>query len=121
MDGWLDVFLTNGMRLEETYTPENAPTTHLFKNNRDGTFTDVTAKAGIARTGWTVGVCVGDYENDGRGYLFCTTWGHNFLWHNNRSSTFTDATKKTNLYDTRIGRNSGCSSLDFDHHWHRKL
>ena len=114
MDGWLDVFLTNGMRLEETYTPENGPTTHLFKNNRDGTFTDVTAKAGIARTGWTVGVCVGDYDNDGWDDLFCTTWGHNVLWHNNGDGTFTDVTKKAGLYDERVRWNSGCSWLDYD-------
>ncbi len=114
MDGWLDVFLTNGMRLEETYTPENAPTTHLFKNNRDGTFTEVTAKAGIARTGWTVGVCVGDYDNDGWDDLFCTTWGHNVLWHNNGDGTFTDVTKKAGLYDERVRWNSGCCWIDYD-------
>ena len=121
MDGWLDVFLTNGMRLEETYTPENGPTTHLFKNNRDGTFTDVTAKAGIARTGWTVGVCVGDYDNDGWDDLFCTTWGHNVLWHNNGDGTFTDVTKKAGLYDERVRWNSGCSWLDYDRDGHLDL
>ncbi len=121
MDGWLDVFLTNGMRLEETYTPENGPTTHLFKNNRDGTFTDVTAKAGIARTGWTVGVCVGDYDNDGWDDLFCTTWGHNVLWHNNGDGTFTDVTKKAGLYDERVRWNSGCCWLDYDRDGHLDL
>ena len=121
MDGWLDVFLTNGMRLEETYTPENAPTTHLFKNNRDGTFTDVTAKAGIASTGWTVGVCVGDYDNDGWDDLFCTTWGHNVLWHNNGDGTFTDVTKKAGLYDERVRWNSGCCWLDYDRDGHLDL
>ena len=121
MDGWLDVFLTNGMRLEETYTPENAPTTHLFKNNRDGTFTDVTAKAGIASTGWTVGVCVGDYGNDGWDDLFCTTWGHNVLWHNNGDGTFTDVTKKAGLYDERVRWNSGCCWLDYDRDGHLDL
>src|SRR3989449_10334593 len=121
MDGWLDVFLTNGMRLEETYTPENAQTTHLFKNNRDGTFTDVTAKAGIASTGWTVGVCVGDYDNDGWDDLFSTTWGHNVLWHNNGDGTFTDVTKKAGLYDERVRWNSGCCWLDYDRDGHLDL
>src|ERR1700733_2544746 len=73
-DGWLDVYLTNGVRFGETYTPQDAPTPHLYKNNRDGTFTDVTAHSGLARTGWGTGVCVGDYDNDGWDDLFCTYW-----------------------------------------------
>ena len=64
-DGWLDIFLTNGQRLEETYAPGTAPTAHLYKNNRDGTFTDVTAQSGLGVSGWLTGVCVGDYDNDG--------------------------------------------------------
>ncbi|MBP1599150.1 MAG: hypothetical protein H6Q05_4527, partial [Acidobacteria bacterium] len=51
-DGWLDIYLTNGMRLGETYEPGKGPTSHLYRNNRDGTFTDVTEKSGLARTGW---------------------------------------------------------------------
>ena len=59
-DGWLDIYLTNGIRFGETYTPQNAPTSHLYKNNRDGTFSDVTARSGLARTGWgTGGMCRG--------------------------------------------------------------
>ncbi|HZC24459.1 MAG TPA: VCBS repeat-containing protein, partial [Candidatus Binatia bacterium] len=64
-DGWLDIYLTNGTRLNETWPSGQAPTSHLYKNNRDGTFTDVTEKSGLARTGWQTGVCVGDYDNDG--------------------------------------------------------
>jgi len=82
-DGWLDIYLTNGVRLGETYEPGKAPTSHLYKNNRDGTFTDVTERSGLARTGWQTGVCVGDYDNDGWDDLFCAFWGHNILFHNN--------------------------------------
>jgi hypothetical protein len=60
-DGWLDIFLVNGWRLEG-FPAGQEPSSHLFKNNRDGTFTDVTAKAGVAHSGWGQGVCIGDYE-----------------------------------------------------------
>ena len=93
-DGWLDIYLTNGSRLEKTWPAGQAPTSHLYKNNRDGTFTDVTAKSGLARTGWQTGVCVGDYDNDGWDDLFCCFWGHNILFHNNGDGTFTDVTRK---------------------------
>ena len=62
-DGWLDIFLVNGSRLER-FPAGQAPMSHLFKNNRDGTFTDVTAKAGVGHAGWGQGVCIGDYDND---------------------------------------------------------
>ena len=65
-DGWLDVYLSNGTRLEG-FPSGQEPTNHLYHNNHDGTFTDVTARAGLARTGWQTGVCVGDYDNDGWG------------------------------------------------------
>ncbi len=113
-DGWLDIYLTNGQRLEETYAPGTAPTSHLFKNNRDGTFTDVTERSGLAQTGWGVGVCVGDYDNDGWDDLFCTYWGHNILFHNNGDGTFTDVTRKAGLYDERVRWGSGCTWLDYD-------
>ena len=64
-DGWLDNYLTNGTRFDEKWAPDQEPTSHLYKNNRDGTFTDVTTKSGLGRTGWQTGVCVGDYDNDG--------------------------------------------------------
>ena len=63
-DGWLDIFLVNGTRFEAQYAPGEAPTNRLYKNNRDGTFTDVTTKAGLVRLGWGQGVCSGDYDND---------------------------------------------------------
>jgi hypothetical protein len=113
-DGWLDIYMTNGIRFEETYTPGNTPTPHLYKNNRDGTFTDVTSHSGLARTGWGTGVCAGDYDNDGWDDLFCTYWGHNILWHNNGDGTFTDVTKKAGLYEERVRWGTGCTWLDYD-------
>ena len=64
-DGWLDIFLVNGTRFEAKWTAATQPVSRLYKNNRDGTFTDVTLPAGLARTGWGCGCCVGDYNNDG--------------------------------------------------------
>jgi hypothetical protein len=113
-DGWLDIYLTNGIRFGETYTPQTAPTSHLYKNNRDGTFTDVTARSGLARTGWGTGVSVGDYDNDGWDDLFCTYWGHNILFHNNHDGTFTDVTAKAGLHQDRVRWGTGCAWLDYD-------
>src|SRR3954451_3185678 len=64
-DGWLDIFLVNGTRFESKWAPGAAPVSRLYKNNRDGTFTEVTKEAGLARTGWGAGCCVGDFDNDG--------------------------------------------------------
>ncbi len=113
-DGWLDIYLSNGVRFGETYTPETAPMSRLYKNNRDGTFTDVTAQAGVGRTGWGTGVCVGDYDNDGRADLFCSYWGHNVLYHNNGDGTFTDVTRKAGLFEDRVRWGTGSTFLDYD-------
>jgi enediyne biosynthesis protein E4 len=113
-DGWLDVYLTNGTKLDANWPPGKAPTSHLYKNNRDGTFTDVTEKSGLARTGWQTGVCVGDYDNDGNDDLFCCFWGHNILFHNNGDGTFTDVTRKAGVYNEEIRWGSGCTWLDYD-------
>jgi enediyne biosynthesis protein E4 len=113
-DGWLDIYLTNGSRFDAKWAPGAAPTSRLYKNNRDGTFTDVTEKSGIAKTGWQMGVCVGDYDNDGWDDLFCTFWGHNVLFHNNGDGTFTDVTRQAGLYNENVRWGSGCTWLDYD-------
>jgi hypothetical protein len=120
-DGWLDIYLTNGSRLDAHWPAGKAPTTHLYKNNRDGTFTDVTEKSGIGRSGWQTGVCVGDYNNDGWDDLFCTFWGHNILFHNNGNGTFTDVTAKTGLAQAHGRWGTGCSFLDYDRDGHLDL
>jgi hypothetical protein len=120
-DGWLDIYLTNGNRLDAHWAAGTVPTSHLYKNNRDGTFTDVTAKSGLARTGWQTGVCVGDYDNDGWDDLFCCFWGHNILFHNNGNGTFTDMTHKAGLYREKGRWGSGCTFLDFDRDGHLDL
>jgi hypothetical protein len=120
-DGWLDIYLTNGNRLDTHWPPGQVPTTHLYKNNRDGTFTDVTAQSGLGRSGWQTGVCVGDYDNDGWDDLFCTFWGHNILFHNNGDGTFTDVTKKAGLSQEKGRWGTGCSFLDYDRDGHLDL
>jgi hypothetical protein len=120
-DGWLDIYLTNGTRFVPDWKPGEEPTSHLYKNNRDGTFTDVTAKSGLARTGWQTGVCVGDYDNDGWDDLFCCFWGHNILFRNNGDGTFTDVTKKAGLYREETRWGSGCTWIDYDRDSHLDL
>ena len=87
--GWTSS-CSRGTRLEGA--PPDA-TNRLYKNNRDGTFTDVTEKAGLMRTGWAYGVSVGDYNNDGFDDIFVTYWGQNVLYRNNGDGTFTDVTE----------------------------
>jgi hypothetical protein len=120
-DGWLDIYLTNGNRLDAHWPAGKQPTTHLFKNNRDGTFTDVTEKSRLARSGWQTGVCVGDYNNDGWDDLFCTFWGHNILFHNNGNGTFSDVTRKAGLYQEHGRWGTGCTFFDYDRDGHLDL
>ena len=120
-DGWLDIYLTNGTRFDTKWPPGKEPTSQLYRNNRDGTFTDVTEKSGLARTGWQTGVCVGDYDNDGWDDLYSCFWGHNILFHNNGDGTFADATKEAGLYDPQIRWGSGCTWLDYDRDGHLDL
>jgi len=112
-DDWVDIFLVNGWRLEG-FPKGKEPVCHLFKNNRDGTFTDVTLKAGLARSGWGQACCVGDYNNDGWNDLFVSYYGQNALFRNNGNGTFTDVTKEAGLMQDRLRWNSGCSFLDYD-------
>jgi hypothetical protein len=126
-DDWVDIFLVNGWRLEGFPKEKEpvlhpsaqdlalrAPVCHLFKNNRDGTFTDVTLRAGLARSGWGQACCVGDYNNDGWNDLFVSYYGQNALFRNNGNGTFTDVTKEAGLLQDRLRWNSGCTFLDYD-------
>ncbi|HEX5482738.1 MAG TPA: CRTAC1 family protein [Terriglobia bacterium] len=121
-DGWLDIFFVNGTRLEGV-PPGWRPSNRLFHNNRDGTFTDVTEKAGLVRSGWGQGCCVGDYDNDGHDDLFITYWGEIVLYHNNGDGTFTDVTKEAKLSQagSKPRWNTGCCFLDYDRNGHLDL
>ena len=112
-DGWLDIFLVNGWRLEG-FPKGQEPACHLFKNNRDGTFTDVTRKAGVAKSGWGQGVCIGDYDNDGYEDLFISYFGKNVLFHNNGNGTFTDVSAKSGVAGKAGRWNTGCAFVDYD-------
>lgn len=112
-DGWPDIFVVNGSTLESF--PENKkPTSHLYHNNHDGTFTDVTAKVGLLHTGWGQGVCVGDYDNDGWEDLYVTYYGKNVLYHNNGDGTFTDVSEKSRVAGDGKSWGSGCAFVDYD-------
>ena len=117
-DGWMDIFLLSGTRL--TGDPPGA-TNRLYKNNRDGTFTDVTEKAGLRSVGWASGVCIGDYNNDGFEDIFCTCFGQNRLYRNNGDGTFTDVTKAAGLLNDQPRWGAGCSFLDYDRDGHLDL
>src|SRR5438477_5599357 len=117
-DGWMDIFILSGTRLEG---PPEGCTNRLYKNNRDGTFTDVTEKAGLHRTGWVSAVCVGDYNNDGYDDLFVTYWGQNVLYRNNGNRTFTDVTEEAGLLHEGKRWGSGCTFVDYDRDGHLDL
>ncbi len=110
-DGWMDLFVLNGTRLEGD---PPGTTNRLYKNNRDGTFLDVTPKAGLVRTGWASAVTVGDYNNDGFDDLFITYYGHNVLYRNNGDGTFTDVTARAGLGSNVVRYGSGCTWVDYD-------
>ncbi len=110
-DGWQDVLVLSGTQLEGA--PAGA-SNRLYKNNRDGTFTDVTKQAGLIRSGWASAVTVGDYDNDGFDDLFITYYGHNVLYRNNGDGTFTDVTEKAGLRQETVRYGAGCTWVDYD-------
>lgn len=112
-DGWVDILLLNGTRLEG-FPKGKEPTVRLYRNKRDGSFTDATSASGLARTGWASGVCAGDYDNDGFEDVFITYWGQNVLYHNDGKGRFTDSTAKAGLAVKGTRWGSGCTFIDYD-------
>ncbi len=119
-DGWLDALVLSGTRFEEgsrreqSWAPADRPTSRLYRNRRDGTFEDVTARVGLDRVGWASGVCAADYDNDGWLDLFVTFFGHNVLYRNRDGARFEDVTKAAGLDRSEVRWGSGCSFLDYD-------
>jgi hypothetical protein len=113
-DGWPDIFLANGTELPTDKHSAETPTSHLFHNNHDGTFTDVTAKAGLGLNAWGQGACVGDYDNDGFDDLYVTAYGHNHLFHNQGDGTFRDVSKESGTGGSGKEWGTGCAFIDYD-------
>ena len=119
-DGWLDALVLSGTRLREGTRDDMAwprgeePTNRLYRNRRDGTFEDVTDRAGLRRTGWASSVCAGDYDGDGALDLFLTYYGRNVLYRNRGDGRFEDATARAGLETRGTRWGSGCSFLDYD-------
>jgi hypothetical protein len=110
-DGWLDILVLSSSRFGD---PPPDATNRLYKNNREGTFTDVTERAGLFRTGYSYGVTVGDFNNDGFEDLFITGWPQNILYRNNGDGTFTDITRQAGLLSAEPRFGSGCTFVDYD-------
>jgi enediyne biosynthesis protein E4 len=112
-DGRVDIFLVNGTVLEG-FPKGQEPTNHLYRNRGDGTFEDVTARAGLTASGWGQGACVGDYDNDGHDDLFVTYWGRNRLYRNKGNGTFDDVSLAAGVSGDRTRWGAGCAFLDYD-------
>ena len=111
-DGWPDIYFVNGRDL---YNRGISARNALYRNNRDGTFTDVTDKAGVPGTGYGMGCVWGDYDNDGHKDLFVTQFGRNVLYHNNGDGTFTDVTDRAGVAGLESGAfHSGATFFDYD-------
>ena len=111
-DGWLDIYLLNGSTIAALKGKEPAPRAMLFHNNHDGTFTDVTQKAGVANERWGFGVAVADYDNDDWPDIYVANFGKNRLYHNNHDGTFTDVAEKAGV--TLGGWSAGPTWGDYD-------
>ncbi len=125
-DGWQDIFLVNGAAIHSGQTDADSLAktdskywNRLYRNNHDGTFTDVTVKAGVSGSGYGMGVAVGDIDNDGYDDLLVTNYGSAVLYHNNRNGTFTDVTKKSGL--AVEGWMSSAGFFDYDNDGHLDL
>jgi hypothetical protein len=112
-DGWVDIFLVNGTVLEG-FPAGKEPTNHLYRNRGNGTFEDVTVRAGVAASGWGQGACVGDYDNDGRDDLYVTYWGRNRLYRNKGNGTFEEVSLGAGVSGDRVRWGAGCAFLDYD-------
>ena len=112
-DGWPDIYLLNGSTFPALKGKEPAPRAMLLHNNHDGTFSDVTAKAGVANERWCFGVAVGDYDNDGWPDIYVSNFGKNRLYHNNHDGTFTDVAEKAGV--TLGDWSTGATWGDYDH------
>ncbi len=110
-DGFVDLFVVNGTRFD---AGGDAPTSRLYRNNRNGTFTDVTRAAGLTYSGWGQAACAGDYDNDGYEDLFVTYYGKNRLYHNDRDGTFTEVAAQAGLAGAEARWNTGCAFVDYD-------
>jgi hypothetical protein len=119
-DGWPDIFIVNGTSLDAPASGK-LPTSHLYHNNHDGTFTDVTKKAGLTHSGWGQGVCVGDYDNDGWEDLYVTYYGKNILYHNNGDGSFTEVSEKAGVAGSGKAWGNGCAFVDYDRDGHLDL
>jgi enediyne biosynthesis protein E4 len=110
-DGYLDIYLTNSLTVDMVKSKQKTRSA-LYHNNGDGTFTDVTDKAGVGDIGWGMGVAIGDYDNDGFDDIYVTCLGPNHLLRNNGNGTFTDVTQKAGVSDPRWS--TGASFVDYD-------